>query len=75
MSATCYLGHAIWKRGSGRHTKQARCENAMPPALCRAHRSLSPDRQAAEFNVGIALINFVNAFGTAQSRRLAQSHR
>ncbi len=71
MSATYCLGHAIWMRGSGRHTKQARGENAMPLALCRAHRSLSPDRQAAEFNVGIALINSLNAFSTAQIRRLS----
>jgi hypothetical protein len=72
LRATQRLGRAIWKRWSGYHVRsrieaRMRCLKAFGERIA----SRDPDRQAAEIQIRIALMNRFNALGSAEIKRVA----
>lgn len=65
--------HAVfWKRWTGYHTRsriddKMRCLKALGERIA----ALNPDRQTAEIQIRIALINPLTALGTAEIVRMA----
>ena len=84
LRATRHYGRAFWKRWTGYHSR-SRIEAKMPPPVVlepMAHRWLDlkafgdriaargPDRQTAEIQIRIALMNRFSALGTAEIVRV-----
>lgn len=71
LRATQRLGRAIWKRWSGYHVR-SRIEARMRCLKAFAERiaSRDPDRQTAEIQIRVALMNRFNALGTAEIERV-----
>jgi len=72
LRATHRLGRAIWKRWSGYHVRsrieaRMRCLKAFGERIA----SRDPDRQTAEIQIRVALMNRFNALGTAEIERVA----
>ncbi|QRZ12841.1 IS5 family transposase [Paracoccus methylovorus] len=72
LKATQRLGRAAWKRWSGYHARsrieaKMRCLKAFGERIA----SRDPDRQTAEVQIRVALINRFNALGTAEIERVA----
>lgn len=72
LKATQRLGRAAWKRWSGYHARsrieaRMRCLKAFGERIA----SRDPDRQTAEVQIRVALMNRFNAFGTAEIERVA----
>lgn len=72
LRATQRLGRAIWKRWSGYHARsrtwaRMRCLKAFGERIA----SRNPDRQTAEIQIRVALLNRFNALGTAEIERVA----
>ena len=72
LKATQRLGRAAWKRWSGYHTR-SRIEAKMRCLKSFGERiaSRDPDRQTAEVQIRVALMNRFNALGTAEIERVA----
>ena len=72
LRATRHLGRAIWKRWSGYHVR-SRIEAKMRGLKSFGERiaSRDPDRQTAEIQIRIALMNRFNALGQAEIERVA----
>jgi hypothetical protein len=72
LRATRLLGRAIWKRWSGYHIR-SRIEAKMRGLKSFGERiaSRDPDRQTAEIQIRIALMNRFNALGQAEIERVA----
>ena len=66
------LGRAAWKRWSGYHTR-SRSEAKMKCLKSLGERiaSRDPDRQTAEVQIRVAIMNRFNALGTAEVERVA----
>ena len=72
LRATQRLGRAAWKRWSGYHVRsrieaKMRCLKAFGERIA----SRDPDRQTAEVQIRVALMNRFNALGTAEIKRVA----
>ncbi|QCO57759.1 IS5 family transposase (plasmid) [Pseudorhodobacter turbinis] len=72
LRATRHYGRAFWKRWTGYHARsrieaKMRCLKAFGERIA----ARDPDRQTAEIQVRIALINRFNALGTAEIVRVA----
>ena len=72
LKATQRLGRAAWKRWSGYHARsrieaRMRCLKAFGERIA----SRDPDRQTAEVQIRVALMNRFNALGTAEIERVA----
>lgn len=72
LKATQRLGRATWKRWSGYHARsrieaRMRCLKAFGERIA----SRDPDRQTAEVQIRVALMNRFNALGTAEIERVA----
>ena len=72
LKATQHLGRAAWKRWSGYHVR-SRIEAKMKCLKAFGERiaSRDPDRQTAEVQIRVALMNHFNALGTAEIKRVA----
>lgn len=72
LKATQRLGRAVWKRWSGYHAR-SRIEAKMRCLKSFGERiaSRDPDRQTAEVQIRVALMNRFNALGTAEIERVA----
>ena len=72
LRATQRLGRAAWKRWSGYHVR-SRIEAKMKCLKAFGERiaSRDPDRQTAEVQIRVALMNHFNALGTAEIQRVA----
>lgn len=72
LKATQRLGRAAWKRWSGYHAR-SRIEAKMRCLKSFGERiaSRDPDRQTAEVQIRVALMNRFNALGTAEIERVA----
>ncbi len=72
LKATQRLGRAVWKRWSGYHAR-SRIEAKMRCLKSFGERiaSRDPDRQTAEVQLRVALMNRFNALGTAEIERVA----
>ena len=72
LKATQRLGRAAWKRWSGYHTR-SRIEAKMKCLKSFGERiaSRDPDRQTAEVQIRVAIMNRFNALGTAEVERVA----
>lgn len=72
LKATQRLGRAAWKRWSGYHAR-SRIEAKMKCLKAFGERiaSRDPDRQTAEVQIRVALMNRFNALGTAEIERVA----
>ncbi len=72
LRATRHLGRTIWKRWSGYHVR-SRIEAKMRGLKSFGERiaSRDPDRQTAEIQIRIALMNRFNALGQAEIERVA----
>lgn len=72
LKAIQRLGRTAWKRWSGYHT-QSRIETKMRCLKSFGERiaSRDPDRQTAEVQIRVALINRFNALGTTEIERVA----
>ncbi len=72
LRATHRLGRAIWKHWSGYHAR-SRIEARMQCLKAFGERiaSRGPDRQTAEIQIRIALMNRFNSLGTAEIERVA----
>ena len=72
LKATQRLGRAAWKRWSGYHTR-SRIEAKMKWLKSFGERiaSRDPDRQTAEVQIRVAIMNRFNALGTAEVERVA----
>lgn len=72
LRATRYYGRAFWKRWTGYHAR-SRIEAKMRRLKAFGERiaARDPDRQAAEIQIRVALINRFNALGTAEIARVA----
>ncbi|QFG37683.1 DDE family transposase [Paracoccus pantotrophus] len=71
LKATQRLGRAAWKRWSGYHARsrieaKMRCLKAFGERIA----SRDPDRQTAEVQIRVALMNRFNALGTAEIERV-----
>jgi len=72
LEATRRLGRAIWKRWSGYHVRsQIEAKMQCLKAFGERIASRGPDRQAAEVQIRVALMNRFNALGTAEIERVA----
>ena len=71
LSATRHYGRAFWKRWTGYHVR-SRIEAKMRGLKAFGERiaARDPDRQTAEIQIRIALINRFNALGTAEIVRV-----
>ena len=71
LKATQRLGRAAWKRWSGYHAR-SRIEAKMRCLKSFGERiaSRDPDRQTAEVQIRVALMNRFNALGTAEIERV-----
>lgn len=72
LLATQRLGRAAWKRWSGYHARsrieaKMRCLKAFSDRIA----SRDPDRQTAEVQIRVALMNRFNALSTAEIERVA----
>ena len=72
LRATRHYGRAFWKRWTGYHVRsrieaKMRCLKAFGERIA----ARDPDRQTAEIQIRIALINRFNALGTAEIIRVA----
>jgi hypothetical protein len=72
LRATQHYGRAFWKRWTGYHARsraeaKMRCFKAFGERIT----ARDPDRQSAEIQIRIALINRFNALGTAEIERVA----
>ena len=72
LRATRHYGRAFWKRWSGYHARsrieaKMRCLKAFGDRIS----ARDPDRQTAEIQIRVALINRFNALGTAEIVRVA----
>jgi len=72
LRATRHYGRAFWKRWSGYHARsrieaKMRCLKAFGERIS----ARDPDRQTAEIQIRVALINRFNALGTAEIVRVA----
>ena len=72
LKATQRLGRSGWKRWSGYHVRsrieaKMRCLKAFGERIA----SRDPDRQTAEVQIRVALMNRFNALGTAEIKRAA----
>ena len=72
LRATRHYGRAFWKRWTGYHVRsrieaKMRCLKALGERIA----ARDPDRQTAEIQIRIALINRFNALGTAEIVRVA----
>ncbi|SOC21303.1 DDE family transposase [Rhodobacter maris] len=72
LRATRYYGRAFWKRWTGYHVRsrikaKMRCLKAFGERIA----SRDPDRQTAEIQIRIALMNRFSALGTAEIVRVA----
>lgn len=72
LRATRHYGRAFWKRWTGYHARsrieaKMRCLKAFGERIA----ARDPDRQTAEIQIRIALINRFNALGTAEIVRVA----
>ena len=72
LRATRHYGRAFWKRWTGYHARsrieaKMRCLKAFGERIA----ARDPDRQTAEVQIRIALINRFNALGTAEIVRVA----
>ena len=72
LRATRHYGRAFWKRWTGYHVRsrieaKMRCLKAFGERIA----ARDPDRQTAEIQIRIALINRFNALGTAEIVRVA----
>ena len=72
LRATRHYGRAFWKRWTGYHARsrveaKMRCLKAFGERIA----ARGPDRQTAEIQIRIALINRFNALGTAEIVRVA----
>jgi len=67
LRATRHLGRALWKRWAGYHVR-SRVEARMNCLKAFGERIMSrdPDRQTAEIQIRIAIMNRFNAIGTAE---------
>lgn len=67
LQQTRRLGRANWTRSAGYHVRR-RVEALMtcPKASGKRIASRDPDRQAAEIQIRIAIMNQYNALGTAE---------
>ncbi|WP_330950283.1 transposase [Paracoccus pantotrophus] len=72
LKATQRLGRAAWERWSGYHAR-SRIESKMRCLKAFGERiaSRDPDRQKAEVQIRVALINRFNAIGTAEIERVS----
>ena len=72
LKVTQRLGRAAWKRWSGYHAR-SRIEAKMRCLKSFGERiaSRDPDRQTAEVQIRVALMNRFNALGTAEIERVA----
>ena len=72
LRATRHYGRAFWKRWTGYHVR-SRAEAKMRCLKTFGERiaARDPDRQAAEIQIRIALMNRFNALGTAEIVRVA----
>lgn len=82
LRATRYYGRAFWKRWTGYHIRR-RIEAKMPSQVSLGPMALDlkafgeriaardPDRQTAEIQIRIALMNRFSALGTAEIVRVA----
>ncbi len=72
LKATQRLGRAAWKRWSGYHAR-SRIEAKMKCLKAFGDRiaSRDPDRQTAEVQIRVALMNRFNALGAAEIQRVA----
>jgi hypothetical protein len=76
LRATRHYDRAFWKRWTGYHARsrieaKMRCLKAFGERIAPR----DPDRQTAEIQICIALINRFNALGTAEIVRVARSRR
>lgn len=71
LRATRHCGRAFWKRWTGYHA-QSRIEAKMRCQKFFGERIMArdTDRQTAEIHLRVALMNCVNAFGTAEIVRV-----
>ena len=74
LRATRHYGRAFWKRWTGYHVRsrleaQMRCLKAFGERIA----ARDPDRQTAEIQIRVALLNRFNALGTAEIVRVALS--
>ena len=72
LRATRHYGRAFWKRWTGYHIRsrieaKMRCLKAFGDRIA----ARDPDRQTAEIQIRVALINRFNALGTAEIIRVA----
>ena len=72
LCATRHYGRAFWKRWTGYHARsrieaKMRCLNAFGERIS----ARDPDRQTAEIQIRVALMNRFNALGTAEIVRVA----
>jgi hypothetical protein len=72
LRATRHYGRAFWKRWTGYHVRsrieaKMRCLKAFGERIA----ARDPDRQTAEIQIRVALINRFNALGTAEIVRVA----
>jgi len=76
LRATRYYSRAFWKRLTGYHTR-SRVEAKMRGLKAFGERisARDPDRQAAEIQTRIALMNRFSALGTAEIFRVNRTHR
>ena len=72
LRATRHLGRALWKKWAGYHVR-SRVEARMNCLKLFSERIMSrdPDRQTAEIQVRIAIMNRFNALGTAEIEAVA----
>lgn len=72
LRATQHSGRAFWKRWTGYHVRsrieaKMRCLKAFSERITARH----PDRQTAEIQIRVALLNRFNALGNAEIVRVA----
>ena len=76
LRATRYYGRAFWKRRTGSHARsrieaKMRCLKAFGERISATDPDRqTADRQTAEVQIRVALINHFNALGTAEIVRL-----
>jgi IS5 family transposase len=72
LRATRHFGRALWKRWTGYHAR-SRIEAKMRCLKAFGERIMArdPDRQTAEIQIRVALINRFNTLGTAEIVRVA----